>query len=150
ILFQVDRLQKVWVRVPVYVGDQPEIDPAAAALIGNATGRGDESKQPAQPVAAPPTANAAVGTVDFFYELDNRDTKYSPGQRVGATLTLRSEAQSLTVPWRSVVLDLYGGNWVYVQAAERTFVRQRVAVRYVINGETAVLAGGPKPNTRVV
>ena len=28
---------------------------------------------------------------------------------VGATLTLRSDSESLTVPWKAVVHDLYGG-----------------------------------------
>lgn len=148
-LFEVARLEQVWIRVPVYVGDQPTIDAAIDALIGNLAGRGDDPKQQAKPVAAPPSANATAGTVDLFYELDNRDRKYSPGQRVGVTLTERSEAKSLTVPNSAIVLDIYGGAWVYEQTAERTFVRQRVLVRYV-NGDTAVLANGPPAGTKVV
>lgn len=148
-LFEVARLEQVWVRVPVYVGDRPEIDLTADALIGNLAARADERKQPAKPAAAPPSANPATGTVDIFYQLDNRDGGYSPGQRVGVTLTFRSEPQSLTVPWKAVIHDLYGGTWVYRQAADRTFVRERVLVRYV-HDDTAVLASGPAPGTKVV
>ncbi len=148
-LFEIARLEQVWVRVPVYVGDQPEIDLAAEALVGNLTGGGDSPKQPAKTAAAPPSANPATGTVDLFYQLDNHDRKYSPGQRVGVTLTFRTAPQSLTVPWKAVIHDIYGGTWVYRQTAERTFVRERVLVRYV-HGDTAVLAAGPAPGTKVV
>src|SRR5438128_11479285 len=82
-LFEVARLEHVWVRVPVYVGDQPEIDLTAEALVGNLAGRGDEPKQAAKPAAAPPSANPTFWTVDLFYEVDNRDWKSSPGQRAG-------------------------------------------------------------------
>ena len=148
-LFEVARLEQVWIRVPVYVGDQPEIDLTADALVGNLSGRGEEPKLNAKPAAAPPSANPLFGTVDLFYQLDNLDGKFSPGQRVGVTLTFRSEPTSLTVPWKAVVTDLYGGTWVYEQTAERTFVRQRVLVRYV-HGDTAVLASGPAAGTKVV
>lgn len=148
-LFEVASLKHVWVRIPVYVGDQPEIDVAADAGIGNVTGRGDELKQPAKPVAAPPSGNASAGTVDVFYELDNSAGRFSPGERVGAKLQLRGDSQHLTVPWSAVVYDLYGGTWVYRQVGERQFVRERVIVRY-INDDTAVLAIGPAPGSKVV
>lgn len=86
--------------------------------------------------------------MDLYYEADNRGGGLTPGQRVGASLPLRGEAESLTVPWASVVQDIHGGTWVYEQTAPRTFVRRRVAVRSVV-GDTAVLAGGPPPGTQV-
>ena len=100
-------------------------------------------------MAAPPSANSAAGTVDLFYDLDNRVTRYSPGQRVGVTVLLRAEPESLTVPWSAVIHDIYGGTWVYEQAGERTFVRRRIVVRYVVDN-TAVLAAGPAPGSQVV
>jgi RND family efflux transporter MFP subunit len=148
-LFEVADLSRVWVRVPVYVGDLPDIDPAAEAQVGDLAARPGESYVPARPAAAPPSANPTAGTVDLFYALDNRQADYRPGQRVGATLALRSEADSLTVPWAAVLYDIHGGTWVYEQTGERTFARRRVAVRYVV-GDTAVLAHGPTPGTRVV
>jgi RND family efflux transporter MFP subunit len=148
-LFEVVDLSRVWVRVPVYVGDLPEVDTTAEASIGNLTAAAGESGERARPVAAPPSANPTAGTVDRFYELDNRAAGYSPGQRVGAALLLKAGADGLTVPWAAVIHDLHGGTWVYEQIGERTFVRRRVAVRYVVGG-TAVLAAGPAPGISVV
>jgi len=148
-LFEVSNLGRVWVRVPVYVGDLPALDAQATAAVGHLTGRAGEPTQPATPVSAPPSANPAAGTVDVVYELDNRTTRYSPGQRVGVTLMLKTEAESLTLPWAAVLHDVYGGTWVYQQAGEASFVRRRVVVRHVA-GDTAVLASGPAPGSKVV
>jgi hypothetical protein len=98
---------------------------------------------------APPSANPATGTVDVYYEMDNRSPRSSPGQRVGVALPLASEAESLTAPWAAVLHDIHGGTWVYEQTGERTFVRRRVSVRHVV-GDTAVLAAGPAVGARVV
>jgi membrane fusion protein, heavy metal efflux system len=160
-LFEVVDLDRVWVRVPVYVGDRAAVDGEADALVSDLSARpglepeGPPGKVrktlglPAAPAIAPPSANAAAGTVDLFYGLDNRTAKYSPGQRVGVSLSLKGEGKSLTVPWSAVVLDIYGGTWVYEQTGERSYVRRPVAVRYVA-GDTAVLASGPRAGTKVV
>lgn len=148
-LFEVIDPSQVWIRVPVYVGDLPEIEPSAAATIANLTAKPGEAGRTAEPVRAPPSASPTTGTVDLFFELDNRVTRYSPGQRVGATLTLRGDAESLTVPWAAVIHDIYGGTWVYERVAERTYCRRRVVVRYV-NGAEAALASGPAVGTVVV
>jgi len=149
LLFEVVNLDRVWVRVPVYVGDLAEVADTADAGIGDLVMRPGSVQRSAKPIHAPPTANASTGTVDLYYELDNRDESFRPGQRVGAALTLKSEAESLTVPWSAVVQDIHGGAWVYEQTDDRTYVRRRAAVRYVVD-ETAVLAFGPPPGSRVV
>lgn len=148
-LFEVVDLSRVWVRVPVYVGDRAVVDAGADAAVSDLGGRPGGSSHAARPANAPPSANPAAGTVDLFYELDNRAVKYSPGQRVEASLPLKGEAESLTVPWAAVLHDIHGGTWVYEHTGERTFTRRRVVVRYVI-GDTAVLAFGPPAGTRVV
>jgi RND family efflux transporter MFP subunit len=149
-LFEVVDLRRVWVRVPVYVGDLPEVDRAANAEIGNLTTAAGEARQRAVPATAPPSANPAAGTVDLFYELEDRgNARHSPGERVGVTLTLKTEADSLTVPWASVISDIHGGTWLYEQTGPAAFVRRRTVVRYVV-GDTAVLAVGPAPGTKVV
>ena len=148
-LFEVVNLERVWVRVPVYVGDMADVNVSAEALVGDLTARAGAPCRPAKPVTAPPSANPANGTVDLFYVLDNRAARYSPGQRVGVTLALTSEADSLTVPWSAVIHDIHGGTWVYEQTGERAYVRRRVTVRHVA-GDTAVLASGPNPGTKVV
>lgn len=148
-LFEVVDLSRVWVRVPVYVGDLPQVDAAAPARVGVLSARPGSARIPAAPVVAPPSADPLAGTVDLMYELDNRALKYSPGQRVGADLVLKGEAESLACPWSAVIHDIHGGTWVYEQTAERTFVRRRVVVRYVVD-DVAVLASGPAPGAKVV
>jgi multidrug efflux pump subunit AcrA (membrane-fusion protein) len=148
-LFEVVNMDRVWVRVPVYVGDLPDIDADRHASVGNLTARPGEPTRPAEPVAAPPAATPTAGTADLIYALDNRETRYAPGQRVGATLTLKGPADGLTVAWSAVVFDIHGGAWVYEKTGERGYARRRVVVRYVV-GDTAVLASGPPPGTPVV
>jgi hypothetical protein len=147
-LFEVIDLDRVWVRVPVYVGEVSSIDADAAASVSALNARPGTSAQSAEPTKAPPSANAAAGTVDLFYSMSNTPS-YSPGQRIGVSLTLKGESESLTVPWSTVVFDVYGGAWVYERTGERTFARQRVVVQYVRDG-TAVLKSGPKVGTTVV
>jgi RND family efflux transporter MFP subunit len=148
-LFEVVNLDRVWIRVPVYVGDATEVDSHAEARIGNLTARPGTYERTARPVVAPPTANAATGTVDVYYEIDNRDAGYRPGERVGVSVTLAGSNDNLTVPWSAVIHDIYGGTWVYESTAPHEFVRRRVVVRHVV-GKTAVLAAGPRAGTKVV
>jgi RND family efflux transporter MFP subunit len=148
-LFEVVDLGRVWVRVPVQVGDLPYVDAAADATVGELMARPGDTSRTVKPVLAPPSADPAAGTVDLFYELDNRIATYSPGQRVAVTLRLKGEARGLTVPWSAVIHDIHGGTWVYEQTGERAFARRRVAVSHVA-GDTAVLAAGPAPGTRIV
>jgi hypothetical protein len=148
-VFEVVNLDEVWVRVAVYVGDLSEIDPAAPAAVGPLTARPGSPTHSAEPVSAPPAANPAVGTADLFFALDNRQTHYRPGERVGVTLKLQSAAESLTVPWSAVVFDIHGGAWVYEKTGDRSYTRRRVVVRYVA-ADVAVLESGPPPGTAVV
>jgi RND family efflux transporter MFP subunit len=147
-LFDVVNLDDVWVRVAIYVGDLSTIDAAADAGIGNLTGRPGTYTLKAKKVAAPPSANATAGTVDLYYGLANNDG-FRPGQRVGVSVPLVSSVETLTVPWSSIVHDIYGGTWVYEATGEREFTRRRVVVRHVVS-DTAVLAAGPEAGKHVV
>jgi hypothetical protein len=98
---------------------------------------------------APPSANPAAGTVDLFYSLNNRETQYSPGQRVGVALKLKTPVEGLAVPWSAVIHDIYGGTWIYEQTGPQTFVRRRVVIRYVVD-DLAALAIGPALSTPIV
>ena len=170
-LFEVMSLDVVWVRVPVYVGDRDEID-ADKASVGPLAAPAGSVGRPAWLVPAPPTANPLAGTVDLFFWTLNPDLgderwrataagtggfavapfigpPYSPGQRVAVALALNEPADALTVPWSAVVYDYFGGTWVYVKTADRTYSRERVLVRHV-TGETAVLDDGPPPGKEVV
>jgi len=148
-LFAVVNQDVVWIRVPVYVGDLEQLDTAAQAQVGSLSSVPGAPLQAAKPVPAPPSANANAATVDLFYEIDNSQGQFRPGQRVAVSLNLKEEKDSLVAPWAAVLYDIHGGAWVYEKTGDHTYSRSRVQVRYVV-GPLAVLASGPEPGTPVV
>lgn len=148
-LFEVMNNETLWVRVPVYVGDLDEIDGTKNAKLTLLDGRQTDHDIDVRPIATPPTAMSLASTVDMYFELPNPDSAFRPGQKVGAHLKLKGDAESIAMPWSSVYHDIYGSQWVYEQVAERKFVRRRVEVLSVIDG-WAGIARGPKVGTSVV
>lgn len=148
-LFEVIDLKTVWVRVPVYVGELTDADVKVTAAVGELSRRTGPPRHVGKPVQAPPTADPIAGTADLYYEVDNADGRFRPGERVAVDVPLEGEAESLTVPWSAVVYDVYGGAWVYEEVAARTYIRRRVDVRGVVN-DLAVLAAGPPVAAKVV
>ena len=148
-LFEIVDLSRMWIRVPVYVGDQSELAAEEDADVVPLASRPGPTSQRVRPVAAPPSANLLAGTVDLYYELANAESPLAPGQRVGVNIPLIGEADSLTLPWSAVVHDIHGGTWVYEMTAEHTFVRRRIVVRFT-RGELAVLNSGPAVGAKVV
>ncbi|MBC7815310.1 MAG: HlyD family efflux transporter periplasmic adaptor subunit [Planctomycetaceae bacterium] len=148
-LFEVVSLDRVWVRVPIPVGDLSDVDSVADAQVGRLTSRPGETPRVARPVVAPPSANALAATVDRYFETLNRDARWVPGERVAVTLRLAGDEQSLTVPWSAVVQDINGGTWIYERTRPLVFERRRVLVRRVVH-ETAELSSGPPEGTTVV
>ncbi len=148
-LFEVLNYAKVWIKVPVYVGEEAEIVAERPAQVGSLAQTPAGAVYAAQPVPAPPTATALAATVDLYYELDNPNRAFRPGQKVGATLVLAGQDENLVLPWSAVVHDIQGGSWVYERTAPLTYVRRRVEVRFV-DGADAVLGQGPSPGAEVV
>lgn len=140
---------RVWVRVPVYVGDLETIEPRGDAEVHGPADAAGAPGRTAKPIVGPPSADAMSATVDLFWELTNHDGALHPGQRVGVTVPLGDSVNSLVVPWAAILHDVYGGTWVYQNTEAHTYVRRRVAVREVI-GDRAVLERGPDPGARVV
>lgn len=141
--------RRVWLRVPVYVGDVPALDPVAEAGVGHLVPVPGETPRRARPIGGPQSATEGAATVDWYYEIDNADGALQPGQRLGVTIALREPEDALVVPWNAVLHDVNGGHWVYEQTAAHVFARRRVEVRRVA-GTLAVLARGPQPGTLVV
>jgi hypothetical protein len=148
-LFEVLNYARVWVRVPIYVGDEAEIVADRPAQVGSLGHLPSAATHEAAPVPAPPTATALAATVDLYYELDNPKSEFRPGQMVGVTLILAGDDESLVVPWSALVHDSQGGSWVYERTAELTYVRRRVETRFVA-GADAVLGQGPAEGAKVV
>lgn len=166
VLAEVVRLDRLWVRVPLYAGDAASVvrgTPVTVATLGDAG-----ATYRATPVPAPPSADPLAASVDLFYQLDATPAGTAagapalrPGERVTVTLPLgtagsagdRALDRALVVPLDAIVRDLHGGSWVYVQADTLRFERRRVEVARVA-GEgaqaRAVLASGPPRGARVV
>lgn len=151
LLFDLVNIDRVWVRVAVYVGDLNQLDRSSDAIVTPLTAKPGQAERMAKAIPATPSANPLAGTVDLFFELDNRETKYSPGHRVAVRLNLDDPDDSLSIPWDAVLHDIHGGTWVYEQLTEGTFSRRRVEVRYV-TGNIAHLApkSAPKVGTVIV
>jgi cobalt-zinc-cadmium efflux system membrane fusion protein len=149
VLFEVANLDPIYVRVPVFVAEEETIAADRDAAIGGLTDAPGRPTRPARPVHTTPSANALATTVDLYYEAENHDGRLRPGQRVGVTLPLKGEAESLVVPYAAILYDHNGGGWVYESLGKHAYARRRVVVDHVI-GHEAVLAMGPRPGTKVV
>ncbi|MEJ7811103.1 MAG: HlyD family efflux transporter periplasmic adaptor subunit, partial [Gemmatimonadaceae bacterium] len=90
-LAEIVRLDRLWVRVPLYAGDASRITRGAAATVHGLGGAGSGPVLRALPVAAPPSADAAAASVDLFYEVRG-GSALRPGERVGVTLPIAGAA----------------------------------------------------------
>ncbi|WP_254053635.1 hypothetical protein [Singulisphaera sp. GP187] len=79
----------------------------------------------------------------------NQEGALRPGQRVGVTLPLRGEDESLVIPLAALLRDIHGNTWVYENSAPHAYARRRVSVDRVVNSMVA-LTSGPKPGAQVV
>lgn len=148
-LLEIVGVDPVWIRVPVYVGDLTVIDATKPARAHSLADFAGAETQPAEPVAAPFSANPESVTVDLFYQLPNTDLSYRPGQKVSVTLSLKGTEVNLVVPYSSILYDMYGSSWVYQNTEPQVYVRQRVELHYVLEG-LAVLSRGPAVGSKIV
>ena len=148
-LFEVVNTDRVWIRVPIYVGQWREVDTSQEVIVKEFGQPPQAPGRPARPVAAPPSANPNAATVDLFYEMINDGGELRPGHKVVVTLPLKGQEECLVIPWAAVLFDIHGSSWVYERIAPHTFVRRRAEVEFV-SGSDAVLAAGPEPGTEVV
>jgi len=149
VLFEVVDLSEVWIRVPVYGGDKAQIETRPAVVSASLMPQLKETTEQADWIDAPPSANPLTGTVDLYYQMGNRTTQYSPGQRVGVKLALKGADASLTIPWAALLYDIQGGTWVYEKTGKHAYTRRRVIVREV-QKDIVYLAEGPPVGTPVV
>lgn len=148
-LFDLVRLDVVWIRVPMYVGEAGDVDTRAPARVVSLGDSGSSEGTIAQPVIAPPSADPSTAAVDLYFAVTNQGQAFRPGQRVGVRLALRGEGSTLVVPRAALLHDAYGGTWVYEAREPRVYVRRRVSVVDIVD-TVAVLDQGPAPGTRVV
>ncbi len=146
-LLEIVSLSRLWVRVPIYAGQVHEIDLQSPAVMSELSGSGEQVL--IAPVSAPPTADPLAASIDLYYEVDNAEELFHPGERVSVHVPLTGEAESLVVPRASILRDIHGVAWVYTKSGEHEFKRERVNVRFTTD-ELAVLAAGPPVGTDIV
>jgi len=143
-LFEVVAVDSLQVRVPVYGGDIGRLDAQATARVSR---QGEAQSVEARFVPGPPTAEPDRGTVDRYLALAP-GAGFVPGERVLVALPLLDPGAALVVPVSAVVLDAWGGAWVYGCEGQR-FARVRVdPLRRA--GDEMVLAHGPAAGSCVV
>ncbi len=143
-------LDKLWVRVPIYAGDETSIDVSSPAIIRGLSefGASGAPSFKAQPVTGPPTSDPIASSVDFYYEFDNAGT-FRPGQKISVTIPYKGKTSGLAIPLASVLYDIYGNTWVYEAVDSVTFIRRRVELKSV-REKIAVLNQGLASGTKVV
>ncbi len=149
VLFEVETLDPIWVRVPVYVGDLKLIAIDKDARAGSLAGKSGDASIVARPAAAPPSGDPLAATVDLFYEIPNPKGMFRPGQRLGVAVPQTGASTGLVVPSSAVYYDIKGGSWVYEQIKDHTFVRRGVEVEQVSDG-AALISRGLKPDAKIV
>ena len=137
----------LWVRVAAFASDLGQLDRGAMAQVRALGGGGPATS--ARPVAAPPSANATAGTVDLYYAIPNRGGVFRVGQRVAVDLPATGTTSGLNVPASAILRDIYGGEWVYVRTAPRTYERRRIEVS-TMTGGNALLGRGLARGDQVV
>ena len=142
-MIEIVRTDRLWVRVPVYVGDLSRVDQRASVIVrglGDASGAGVvATAQPSPPVADPSSASA-----DLYYALPSGSSAFRPGARVQVAVPLRGESGDVpAVPYAAVVYDYQGGAWVYERVAPLTYARRRVALGAIAGGWAELKAGPP-------
>ncbi|MCF7976370.1 MAG: efflux RND transporter periplasmic adaptor subunit [Phycisphaerae bacterium] len=148
-LVSISGLNPVWVKVPVYVGELARVESDNSARVHRLSDWAGTEYQEARPVSLPVGANPETATVDLFYELDNAAQVYRIGQKVAVTLTRTARQQALVVPYASILYDMYGSAWIYIQTDPQVYRRERVQLQYVLEDQ-AVLSRGPGVGTKVV
>jgi biotin carboxyl carrier protein len=131
----------LWVRVPVFEADLPEVsqgEPAQVAVPGTL------ARTPATPVKALTTTRPRSRTVELLYEVRNADLALRSGQAVSIELPLGAAAEQVVAP-RSAVLYDAGAAWVYLRTSDEEFRRQRIETGRLLASDIVVtrgLAGG--------
>lgn len=142
------QLNPLWVRVPLYAGDENRIQKGGVAMVQNLSGGGATSIR-ATSVAGPQTSDPLATSIDLYYQIDNSNGEMRPGQKVSVTLPFSGSENGIAVPFSAIVYDIQGGTWVYTNPSPNTYVRQRVELKTVMDNK-AVLSRAPATGTKIV
>jgi cobalt-zinc-cadmium efflux system membrane fusion protein len=149
LLFEVAKINPLWVRVPIYVGDLTKIDKTKNASVKPLGTDLRSISFEANPVQGPPLSDAGSASADLFFEVTNENNLFRIGQKVKVSLLQKTAEKNLVVPESALLYDIYGGNWIYIKMAPHVYSRRRVEVSYIVNN-IVVLSRGLKEGEEVV
>jgi multidrug efflux system membrane fusion protein len=139
--------KRTWVRTAISSGEATRLDQNASVSVKHLASNAPPNT--ASPVSGPPTANAIAGTIDWYYELTGAQS-FRAGERVKVEIPLHGSTQEvLVIPYKAVLHDIHGGQWVYVRTTAHTYVRRRVQIART-SGNDAVLSSPLSADTMVV
>jgi multidrug efflux pump subunit AcrA (membrane-fusion protein) len=147
-LLQIARLDRVWVRVPVYAGEARELNLDEGAAILRLGDPPDAPGVTARRVAAPPSATPAASAINVTFE-PPPGSGLQAGERVHVRLAGHATRTGNVISAAALLHDIHGGTWVYERTAPRVYTRRRVEVEDTIGG-LALLARGPAPGIPIV
>ncbi len=78
ILFDVAKMDPIWVKVPVYVGDLDRLATDRPAGIGSLADPPGVRVRTAQPVIAPGSGDPLAATVHLYYQVENHNHALRP------------------------------------------------------------------------
>lgn len=142
-------MNPLWVRVPLYAGDEGNIVEGTDAIIQTLSQSNSSVSIAGKKVTGPQTSDPLATSVDIYYEINNSKGDYRPGQKVSVTLPITGHGMANVIPFSAILYDIHGGTWVYENPSPNTFIRKRVELKTVTDGK-AILVRGPAPGTKIV
>ena len=133
--------------VKIYAADMSRIDTQAGARIVDPNGSAKNIDLPASPGAAKSFSEGAV--INLIYKLPPNPKGVSAGQSAGALVKTKDSGRFFCVPGASIIMDIYGNEYVYVKVGENTYARKHVEVKQRL-GDKAVISRGLTGNEEVI
>lgn len=146
-LFTISNTEKLWIQIPIYVGELDRLDLKVPVSLRESERASTVYK--AHKIQGVPIANANANTVTLFFELDNKKKTFRPNQRVWIQIPLNEQSLYQTIPYSAILYDMHGGSWVYHKTNSNSYVRRRVEVLFK-HENLAVLGRGLRPGMEVV
>jgi len=118
---------------------------AICGLMLSACGNQPSSAEAVEPI----TLEKIEGTDRHRLILTDHAAKRLDIQTAPVGETMMDESTYLTVPYSTLIYDLEGEVWVYINSETLTYHREKVVVE-MIDGDTVLLKDGPPSGTMVV
>ncbi len=137
------------VSIPVSPSELRSVAAREPARIRALTRGGKKAWLTAKPTDKMPV-NGDKPRVNLHYTVAGTNHGLVPGQRVSVELIRAGAGKpQKIVPYSSVLYDVRGNTWVYINPKPLVFVRHAIEIDF-IEGNDAVLTDGPAVGTKVV